>query len=351
MRKTRPWSADFRWSWDDPLPNYSDNPYWTRYENSQKDVRDRFYGNAGFSYDILPYLDFRFKVNMDTYLFRQEEKVAIGSQALSSYSEALRNNTEINTEFLFTFDKALSESFHLNASFGGNQMTRKYWYNSNATTGGLVLPHFYNVNNSVSAELDVIDYNNWKRINSMYGSASLGWKRKVFLDVTIRNDWSSTLPSNENSYLYPSLTGSFVFSELPVFKSLPWFNFGKLRLGWAQVGNDTDPYRLTVDYSNLGNFGSDIVYSMPGTLNSSSLKPETNTSYELGTEMRFFMNRLGIDFTYYDMYAFKVTRAVVSGGSPITFYGVLNVLGTHILINDGVETSSIDFEYVVKDLY
>lgn len=323
-----------RRAWDDPRPNYSDNPYWTRYENAQKDVRDRFYGNVGLSYSILPYLDFQFKVNMDTYLFRQEEKIAKGSQALSSYSEGLRNNTELNTEFLLTFDKALSETFHLNASFGGNQMTRKYWYNYNGTTGGLVLPHFYNVNNSVSAELTVTDFNSWKRINSLYGSASLGWKRMLFLDLTVRNDWSSTLPSNENSYLYPSVTSSFVFTELPVFKSLPWFTFGKVRLGWAQVGNDTDPYRLTVDYTNLGNFGSDIVYSMPGTLNSSKLKPETNTSYEIGTELRFFMNRLGIDFTYYSMSSTnQILPVTISGASGF----LTQVINAGEITNKGVE--------------
>jgi len=344
-----------RRAWNDPLPNYSDNPYWTRYMNSQTDVRDRFFGNVGFSYDLLPYLDFRFKVNLDNFVFRQEEKVALGSQALSKYNETVRNNTEMNTEFLFTFKKNLMEKLSLNASFGGNQMTRRYYNNSAGTTQGLVLPDFYNVNNSVSAELTVTDYNNWKRINSLYGSASLGWNNMVYLDYTLRNDWSSSLPTNNNSFLYSSVTGSLVFSQLPVLKDLTWMNLGKLRLGWAQVGNDTDPYNLTVDYTNLGNFGSDIVYSMPGKLNSKDLMPETNTSLEFGLEMKFFLNRLGIDLTYYDMSSTnQIIPVTVSGASgfltqvinagEITNKGIeLQLTGTPILTKDFSWDISINF--------
>ncbi len=287
-----------RRAWDDPLPNYSDNYYWTRYMNYTQDWRDRYYGNVGLTYQILDWLKVTGKYNLDTYTFRNKERVAIGSQALPYYLEDVRQVTETNAEFLFEAEKRW-EDFSGKLTFGGNRMHRQYELNGGETQGGLVIRNFYSLLNSLSNPL-VHDQTSEKAINSLYGSLNLGYKGFLFLDATLRNDWSSTLPKNSWSYLYPSATLSYVLTEMPSMDGkADWLDLAKLRLGIAKVGSDTDPYRLITLYDNFQNFGSDIRYSLPGTLNNSELKPESTLGWEVGTELRFFKNRVGLDVTYY----------------------------------------------------
>ncbi|HAL64662.1 MAG TPA: SusC/RagA family TonB-linked outer membrane protein [Bacteroidales bacterium] len=287
-----------RRAWNDPVPNYSDNPYWTRFMNYEEDWRDRYYGNVGLTYQIFDWLKLTGKYNLDTYTFRINERVAIGSQALPYYQEDVRQVTETNAEFLLEADKRFGDDFSTKLTLGGNRMHRQYELNGGITQGGLVIKNFYNLSNSLSPAL-VHDETTQKSINSLYGSLNLGYKGLLYLDVTLRNDWSSTLPKNNWSYLYPSATLSYVFSEMPGLQNQNWFNFGKLRFGWAKVGNDTDPYRLITLYQNIQNFGSDIIYTLPATLNNAELKPENTNGWEVGTELRFLDNRIGLDFTYY----------------------------------------------------
>lgn len=334
-----------RRSWDDPNPNYSDNPYWTRYMNAPEDQRDRFFGNAGVVLTLLDWLKLTGKYNLDTYTFRAQEHVAMGSQAQTYYSEDVRQITETNAEFLFQAEKQLNELFRLNATFGGNRMNRTTHRNYGTTQGGMVLPDYYNINNS-AAPPSVTDNTFLKSINSLYGSASLGYKGMLFLDATIRNDWSSTLPIDNQSYLYPSVTGSFVFTELPQMEKYTWFSFGKVRAGWAQVGNDTDPYSIANAYDNFANFGGDIRYSVPATLNNSTLKPESTSSFEIGTELKFFNNRLGFDFTYYSNKTTDQILAVqVSGTSGYQFA----YKNAGVMTNKGIELMVTATPLVIND--
>ncbi len=288
-----------RTAWDDPTPVYSNNPYWSRYKDYQDDQRNRYFGNVGLSYQLCPSLRLQGKVNADYYNFRVRERIAIGSAFLSSYIETLRENTEINSELMAFFNKNLTEKISLNATAGLNQMTRKYFRNGGATQGGLVLAGLYTLANSaVPASVD--DYSNQKRINSVLGSASFGYNNRLYLDLTGRNDWASTLPEDKNSYFYPSATVSFLLSELNYLKNFKPLSFAKVRVGWAQVGNDTDPYRLLNYYLANDNFGEYSSYRLPTTLNNNKLKPEITTSIEFGAELIFLNNRLGLDITYYD---------------------------------------------------
>ena len=216
-------------------------------------------------------------------------------------------------------------------------MSRTAYHNEGTTSGGLVLPNYFNLTNSVSPAT-TIDELFKKKINSLYGSASFAWKSMVYLDLTLRNDWSSTLPTNKNSYLYPSVTGSWVFTEMPTLRNNSIISFGKVRAGWAQVGNDTDPYRLMTLWTNYDNFGSDIRYSRPAQLNNPDLKPEKTTSYEVGTELKFFNNRIGIDFSYYDKTSKnEIIPVTISGASGYTTKvinaGELSNKGYEIMLN------------------
>ncbi len=289
-----------RTAWDNAFPKYWDNPYWAQYKNYPEDQRNRFFGNIGMTYEFNDWLSVTGKLNKDFYADRREERIAYGSNATSYYREEIRQVSETNAEFLFQVNKYLTEDISLNANFGGNQMTRKYYRNQMQTQGGLTIPNFYNLANTTDP-ITVDDYMREKKINSLYASVSFGWRSMLYLDLTARNDWSSTLPEDDNSYFYPSATASFVFSELSALQNMNWLTFGKLRLGWAQVGNDTDPYQIYPVYNAKENFGSNPLYTVPNQLNNDKLKPEQTTSMEVGMDMKFLNNRLGFDITYYDM--------------------------------------------------
>src|SRR5690606_9040663 len=137
------------------------------------------------------------------------------------------------------------------------------------------------------------------RMNSVFASASFGYKDFIYLDLTGRNDWSSTLPANNNSFFYPAASASFVFSELGSMRDSGWLNFGKLRFGAAKVGNDTDPYRLLNIFEPDQSIGDNPSYTRPLQLNNPNLKPETAVEYEAGLEMRMFDNRFVFDFSAY----------------------------------------------------
>ncbi|MGB3065196.1 SusC/RagA family TonB-linked outer membrane protein [Sphingobacterium thalpophilum] len=320
-------------SWDDPTPNYSDNHYWIVNENISTDQRDRFYGNVEMRYDIAPGLYATGNIYGDNYTLRINEQVAVGSLATSSFSEAIREFMEMNYEARVHYDKKW-DLFSLNSFIGTNRRNTTTHRSSAATSGGLIVPNLYTINNSSQAA--TIETNKTqKRVNSIFGSVSAGYKDLVFLDFGWRNDWSSTLPENDNSYFYPSVTGSFVFSQIV---KAPWLSFGKLRAGWSQVGNDTDPYRLADVYLNnvfdnttfLGN-----PYFLKGLSKlNSQLRPETKKSYEFGLEAQFLKNRIGIDFTYYNEETTDLIMAVTTGAETGFSSRVLNAGRT---VNKGIE--------------
>lgn len=282
---------------DDPTPAYHNNQYWSRYMNYENDSRNRIYGNVGVSYQILPQLKAQYKVNLDFFVDKEYERNAVGSQEESRYMEISRQQYEINHEFMLMYNQTFND-FSLNANLGANIMKNHYEYVYGETQGGLAIPEFYNLANSMTQAAGY-NYRREKSINSLFGDVTLGWKNMLYLEGTIRGDKSSTLPKGNNTYVYPSVTGSWIFSELLKDK-LNWLSFGKLRLGFAKVGNDTDPYQLYNTFSQYTNIDATTPgYRLPNTMQNPDLKPESTTSFEAGLEMSFFNNRLGFDVTYY----------------------------------------------------
>jgi TonB-linked SusC/RagA family outer membrane protein len=322
-----------RAAWDNPTPMYSNNPYWSRHMNYQNDSRNRIYGNVGLSYKILPELKFQYKANLDFFVDKQYERNAVNSQELSRYMEISRQQYELNNEFLLMYNKSFDD-FSITANAGGNIMKRNYEYIYGETSGGLALPLFYNLKNSVS-QASAYNTQRKKAINSVFGNATLGWKNRLYVDASLRNDWSSTLPQGSNSYLYPSVTGSFIFSEL--LKDASWLSFGKVRLGYAMVGNDTDPYLVIDTYSHYTNIDASTGtpgYVIDSRLRNGALKPETTNSYEIGLELDFFNSRLGVEATYY-------TSETKNQIIPLTVSGSTgyreSVINSGLITNEGVE--------------
>ncbi|MFV0220548.1 SusC/RagA family TonB-linked outer membrane protein [Empedobacter falsenii] len=287
-----------RTSWSNATPLYSDNPYWIIYENTSNDRRDRFYGNVKLKYDILPGLYATGAVYGDHYNLKIEERVAVGSQATSGYQKNLRAFTEMNYEGRLNFDKKW-DAISLSAFAGLNRRHVNTDSTTGATNGGLTVPGLYSLSNS-RENPTVVASKTKKRVNSVFAGMSLGFNDIFFLEATARNDWSSTLPANNNSYFYPSVSGSIVFSNI---LKQDWLTFGKVRGGWSRVANDTDPYNLVDVYANtyftgVSNLGSPY-YLNPTTKNNPNLRPEMVDSWEIGLELQLFKNRVGIDATYY----------------------------------------------------
>jgi TonB-linked SusC/RagA family outer membrane protein len=321
-----------RGSWDDPTIQYHNNPYWSRYMNYENDSRNRVYGNVGVSYQILPELKAQYKCNLDFYVDKQYERNAVYSQELSRYEEISRQQYEINHEFMLMYNKAFGD-YSLSANLGANIMKRHYENVYGETQGGLAIPLFYNLANSLSTAA-AHNYKSEKGINSLFGDVTLGWKSMVYLEATLRGDKSSTLPSNNNTYVYPSVTASWLFSELLKDKA-PWLSYGKIRAGYAQVGSDTDPYEVLRTYTQYTHLDSSAPgYRLPNTLSNMDLKPESTKSWEFGLETSFLNNRLGFDLTYYITETKNEIMPLSVSGTTGYLYKVINS-GT--IQNKGVE--------------
>lgn len=299
--KGREYQQQYNWNY-----NYHDNPYLTVFQNTNGQYYDRIIGNVILRYDLADWLNVQFRTATDWSSERRKYKRAFSTQRFpyGQYREVDIINEERNTDFLFTADKAINSDISVNATFGGNQMRQKSLFKE-AVAGQLNIPNIYRLTNSrialVSEQNDVA-----KRINSLYGSAGVSYKNKIFLDVTGRNDWSSalTLPEDlkplgkeQNSYFYSSAALSAIISDMITLPSV--FSFAKVRASFAQVGNDTDPFAFTQTYNRSDPYGAAQVYSETSRLSNLKLKPEISSSYEFGTELRFFHNRLGLDVTYY----------------------------------------------------
>lgn len=319
---------------DDPTIQYHNNVYWSRYMNYENDSRNRIYGNVGVSYQIMPELKAQYKVDLDFFADKQYERNAVYSQELSKYKESSRQQYEINHEFMLMYNKTFGD-YSLSANLGANIMKTHYEYIYGETKGGIAIPLYYNLANSINTAA-AYNYKRQKGINSVFGDVTVGWKNMVYLEGTLRSDKSSTLPSGNNTYTYPSLTASWLFSELLKSKA-PWLSYGKIRAGFAKVGNDTDPYQIQQTYSQYTHVDSSTPgYILSGTLNNNKLKPESTTSWEFGLEASFLDNRLGLDLTYYSTETKnEILPLSVSGATGYAF----KMVNSGVVANHGIELS------------
>jgi TonB-linked SusC/RagA family outer membrane protein len=322
-----------RSAWNDGTPVYSNNPYWSRYKDYQNDQRNHYYGNIGLSYHITDWLSVQGRFNLDQYDFRTYERIAINSAFLSSYNQTFRNNSELNMEGMLLVDKELNDKFTISGNLGVNQMKRNYENMYGTTNGGLVVNDLYNLSNSTDPST-VTNRQEEKKINSVFGSVTLDYIRMLTLNLTGRNDWSSTLPDGNNSYFYPSASLSWVFTELPALKENTILPFGKARISWAQVGNDTDPYRLAYNYIPEDNFGNNPNYRLSLQLNNPDLVPEKTSSFEVGLDLRWLDNRIGLDFTYYDM---ETTNQIIPVATSAATGYTTQLINAGKMTNKGIE--------------
>ncbi len=276
------------------------NPYFLAYEVKNGFVRDRLYGNLRADLQISPKFSLMMRYGLDTYNELREFKVPYSytDDPRGAYGLINIKVFESNADFLFTY-KDKFNSFGLTLSAGGNTRNQSGSTIRNATKNGtgLTEPGVYTLQNILPASLDYNSYTYKKGVNSIYGTASFDFKEMAFIDVTGRNDWSSTLP-NAQPYFYPSASVSLLMNQIAGITSSD-INLIKLRGGVAQVGNDTDPYQLLSVLSNAGSWGNIPRLTTSGTLLNPDLKPEIATSYEGGIDISLIKNRLNFSGTYY----------------------------------------------------
>lgn len=281
--------------------NTANNPYWSAYRNTNKDRKDRLIGFAAMDFTLAPWLSLKLRSGIDTYSIQYQWILATGTPFWDQdghFNTSSEKFTEMNSDFLITA-KGNWNKFGIVGTAGGNLMYRSSQV-TGAQSGALVIKDFYSISNG--QKHDGTYTLSRKQINSLYATASLSWDNWAYLDLSARNDWSSTLPKENNSYFYPSVGASFIFTQMltNMGKNIGPLTFGKIRASWAQVGNDTDPYQILNYYTlNYDIKGGSFTASPKDYLANMNLKNETIESWELGLELKAFNNRFGVDLAYY----------------------------------------------------
>ena len=340
------WNAN---AWNDTRPAYSDNYYFSRYQNFQNDERDRYTGMAAVEYKLTDWLTAMGRFTFDNYNELREERIAEGT--VGKVSEYFMNTIDVgenNYDLILSFNKDLTENINLEGNVGWNLRVNQLNSFAARTNGGLAIPGIYSLNNSINAltAADMAQTIYTKKVDGEYARASLGLYNMVFLEGSIRTDRSSALPKDNNRYWYPSASASFLFSEVV---DAGWLSFGKIRANYAEVGNDTDPYNTTLSYEINAPFNNFPSSTNPAAFGNPDLKPERTKGVEFGLEMAMFKNRVSFEVNYYNTKTYDlITR---TSGDPASGFP-LYVTNVGDIRNKGIEASlrltpirSNDFEW------
>jgi TonB-linked SusC/RagA family outer membrane protein len=332
------------------INRWHNNPYWMQYKNLNPVTKNRLIASSSLNYQFNDWLSLTAMVGTD---FSNQQVELIRAYYGNNDKEGRYNVTnyfrqETNANFLLTANKNLTEDLRISANIGGNLMNNKYRTQGSYVTQ-LVVPNVYSLSNAKNTPTTTY-FQTEKEIQSVYAAVSLDYKSQLYLDLTGRNDWSSTLPVTGNSYFYPSATTSWILTE--TFDIDPkLLSFGKIRVGWAQVGNDTDPYRLSSTYSASTPYGNNPSFSLGSVMPPANLVNELITSKELGLDVKFFNNRIGLDVTFYKSVAKnQILSAKVSNTSGFTSQtinaGQVDNSGTEIMLT-GTPIVTNDFSWDV----
>ncbi len=331
------------------VPIFFDNPYWTQYENFQTDTRNRIFGNVNLTYDAADWLSITGRTSIDTYSELREERTAVGSvNSPSLYRRFNQSFTELNYDLLFNYNFDLTEKLGLDGVVGATARQQRIEYIRAETSGGLVVPKLYSLSNSQNLLPPPAEYLGELKQYGFFANASFNYDSVLYLDLSGRYDYSSTLPDDNNGFFYPAISTSFVFSKL---LNADWLSFAKLRANYAEVGNSTVPLRVYDSYFSPTNFTVPL-FSVSGQANNRNLVNELTNSYEVGLEMSFANRRAGFDISYYktnttdQIFPVQVSRAV-GFSSKVVNSGDIENRGIEVALNvTPVRTE--DFEWTVN---
>jgi TonB-linked SusC/RagA family outer membrane protein len=340
------------WNWSSTAgtrPIYMDNPYWTRYENYSNDRRNNFFGYIATNYKLNSWLEVIGRVGTNSTDDLQEERIAVGSTALSQYQRFNRSFIETNFDLMLSINRKLSDDFTLRGLIGSNLRRSEMQSIRASTSGGLAVPKLYSLSNSASPLAPPFEELERIGVDGVFVNATLGYKEMLFLDASVRQDRSTTLPTEENTYTYPSVAGSFVFSQL---LDVNWLNHAKARVNYAEVGNDAPALSIYNAYAKPTAVGSVPLFSLQNTRNNPELKSERMKSIEAGIDADFFDGRFGFDFTWYKQTTFDQIMPVALTGatgysSKFVNAGAIENKGIEISVF-GVPVRSGDFTWTVN---
>lgn len=312
------------------------NPYFALNRVKNNSQKDRFISTLTARWNVFDWLFIQGRVGQDYYSFKANQIIpdGIGFLPNGQISEKTTSFTERNFEGLIGIDKDLSSDFALSVNLGGNLMSQHRYF-TDVEGLGFVIPQFHTINNTSLRNVKTGVYD--KKINSLFGTAELSFRNYLFLNVTGRNDWFSTLSPKSNSYFYPSVGMSYVFSESFDLPSI--INFGKLRVAYASVGGDTDPYMLNLTYNLLPyNYaGAPLGTVSQNIIPNANLRPLAVNEFEAGLDVRTLKNRLGIDFSFYnkvsnDDIAYESISSTSGYSSAIVNVGSIRNRGIELLL-------------------
>jgi len=319
----------------------SPNPYLAA-RNTNSRVRNRIYGNVVLDFKLTDWLTIRGRAGTDQYNENRKTRIleltyraTDGSGLNGTFNDQNLMGEETNFDFMAMFDKSLGD-FRVDGTMGANMMTAKRMNNS-IFANDLVVPNLFTISNAKGVQ-GVTQFESEKQIHGIYGAVNASYRDYLYLSLTARNDWSSTLPANERSYFYPSFSLGLVFTEALDISS-DFFTFGKIRGGWASVGRDTSPYSIQPTYQPLGSpWEGNGIFTLPGTLPNQLLKPELSKSIEIGGNFKFFNNRIGLDISYYNVrntnQILNVAVSQASGYNQVAINaGEIQNTGVEIILN------------------
>ena len=289
------------WNYADPdqlTPIYWNNPYWVRKQNFENDSRDRYFGNVAATYKFSNWFNVLGRVTLDTYSEIQEERIAVGSVGVSSYSRFNRNSKEANFDLIGNFSAKIAEGISFRGLLGANMRREDVGSIRAFTNNGLAVPGLYSLSNSVDPLTPPIESQFKRGVDGIFASGTIGFRDMVFLDATVRRDKSTTLLTGSNTFYYPSVALNFVFSELTK-EAAPWLSYGKVFTNYAEVGQGAPVQSIYNVYFKPTPFGSVPLFSLPSTKNNDKLVPERTKSAEAGIELAFLNSRLGLNATVY----------------------------------------------------
>ena len=300
-------------------PHYFDNYYFMRYESFETDARNRIIGNVALNYNVTPWLSLMGRVSMDRYGEIQEERIAVGSIDVPKYDRYNRDFSETNYDLIASFNQyfGADDMLSLDGNLGINLRRTALSTIFASTNGGLVVPNIYSLANSANP-VEAPDENAYQiATNGFFGRAAFGYGNFIYLDLGGRYDISSTLPKDNNAYFYPSASLSLLFSELLNVEAL---SFGKIRLNYAEAGNDAPALSIANTYDLGTGFGGIALASASNTEKNANLLPERTKSYEAGLELRFLKDRVGMDFSVYRSNTYdQIIPVAVSGATGSLF--------------------------------
>lgn len=288
-----------------------DNPYWTVNNNRYNDQVNRLIGAAQVDYFANKWLSFTYRLGIDWYGRKFTDNLAIGSNTQPGgwARRGQETSRNVNSDLIMTIDKDFAKDFNVKFILGQN-MIQTYFTSLTANANGLVIPEYYNLNNTTS--ISAAEYTNKVRRAGIYGDLTLSWKTMLYLSLTGRNDWSTTLPDGKNSFFYPSIGAGWIFTQLPGLKDNKILPYGKVRISYAVLAKDASFYKTKTYYVTPAvldgwttgltwpYMGSTNGYTLSDAAGNTNLKPEKTKSLELGFDLKFINNRIGLSYTYFN---------------------------------------------------